>query len=73
MNYKLFFLSLLLIPSFTGIVYGHTVDGVGDYRIEIGWMNEPVVSGETNALELLCESTYCLSRYPYSLRMCFDF
>ncbi|MGB1378135.1 MAG: hypothetical protein ACPHDW_02300 [Nitrosopumilus sp.] len=52
MNYKLFFLSLLLIPSFTGIVYGHTVDGIGDYRIEIGWMNEPVVSGETNALEL---------------------
>jgi hypothetical protein len=43
---------LLLIPSFSGIVYAHTVDAVGEYRIEIGWMNEPVVSGDTNGLEL---------------------
>ena len=52
MKYIFLILSLLLIPSFTGIVYAHTVDAVGEYRIEIGWMNEPVVSGETNALEL---------------------
>ncbi|MFB5608508.1 MAG: hypothetical protein ACE5RG_10470, partial [Candidatus Nitrosomaritimum yanchengensis] len=32
--------------------FGHTVDSVGDYRLEIGWMNEPVVSGETNGIEL---------------------
>ena len=43
---------LLIILGSTGIAYGHTVDSVGDYRVEIGWMNEPVVSGETNALEL---------------------
>ena len=30
----------------------HTVDAVGEYRIEIGWMTEPVVSGETNGIEL---------------------
>ena len=52
MKYHFLFLSLLLIPSFAGIAYGHTVDAVGEYRVEIGWMNEPVVSGETNALEL---------------------
>ena len=52
MKYILLILSLLLIPSFAGIAYGHTVDAVGEYRVEIGWMNEPVVSGETNALEL---------------------
>ena len=52
MSYKLLLLSLLLIPSFAGIAYGHTVDAVGEYRIEIGWMNEPVMSGETNGLEL---------------------
>ena len=52
MKYILLILSLLLIPSFAGITYGHTVDAVGEYRVEIGWMNEPVVSGETNALEL---------------------
>ena len=52
MNYKFLLLSLLLIPSFAGIAYGHTVDAVGEYRVEIGWMNEPVISGETNGLEL---------------------
>ncbi|MDC0329513.1 hypothetical protein OAN18_01325, partial [Nitrosopumilus sp.] len=52
MKYTFLLLSLLLIPSFTEIVYAHTVDAVGEYRIEIGWMNEPVMSGETNGLEL---------------------
>ena len=52
MKYIFLILTLLLIPSFAGIAYGHTVDAVGEYRVEIGWMNEPVVSGETNALEL---------------------
>ncbi|MGB1428959.1 MAG: hypothetical protein ACPG6Z_00555 [Nitrosopumilus sp.] len=52
MNYKFLLLSLLFIPSFAGIAYGHTVDAVGEYRVEIGWMNEPVISGETNGLEL---------------------
>ena len=42
---------MLLIPGLVGTVYGHTVDAVGEYRVEIGWMNEPVVSGETNAIE----------------------
>ena len=44
-------LFLLIVPSLVGIAYGHTVDSVGEYRVEIGWMNEPVVSGETNAIE----------------------
>ena len=52
MKYYFLLFSLLLIPIFSGIAYGHTVDAVGEYRVEIGWMNEPVVSGETNALEL---------------------
>ena len=52
MKYHFLLLSLLLIPSFAGIAYGHTVDAVGEYRIEIGWMNEPVMSGDTNGLEL---------------------
>jgi len=52
MKYNFLLLSLLIIPTFTGIAYAHTVDAVGEYRIEIGWMNEPVMSGETNGLEL---------------------
>lgn len=43
---------ILLLPTFVGTVYAHTIDSVGDYRLEIGWMNEPVVSGETNGIEL---------------------
>ena len=52
MKYTFLILSLLLIPSVSGIAYAHTVDAVGEYRIEIGWMNEPVMSGDTNGLEL---------------------
>jgi len=48
---KLLFSSLLIIPFFSGIAYGHTIDSIGEYRVEIGWMNEPVVSGDTNAIE----------------------
>ena len=36
---------------FSGIAHAHTIDSVSQYRVEIGWMNEPVVSGETNAIE----------------------
>ena len=51
MKYQLI-LFLLIIPGFFGVAFAHTVDSVGDYRLEIGWMNEPVVSGETNGIEL---------------------
>ena len=44
-------LLLLIMPFFSGIAFAHTIDSVGEYRVEIGWMNEPVVSGETNAIE----------------------
>ncbi|MDH3395444.1 MAG: hypothetical protein OEL52_04730 [Nitrosopumilus sp.] len=49
LNFLMIF--LLIVPGLAGIAYGHTVDSVGEYRVEIGWMNEPVVSGETNAIE----------------------
>ena len=52
MKLKLLTFLLLVIPSLVLTAEGHTVDSVGDYRVEIGWMNEPVVSGETNAIEL---------------------
>ena len=51
MKLKLLMIFLLIIPSLAGIAHGHTIDSVGEYRVEIGWMNEPVVSGETNAIE----------------------
>ena len=48
---KFLMLFLLIIPGLVGIANAHTMDAVGEYRVEIGWMNEPVVSGETNAIE----------------------
>ncbi|MDH3191225.1 MAG: hypothetical protein OEM18_00860 [Nitrosopumilus sp.] len=52
MNYTNILLTLLMIPGLVGMAFGHTVDSVGEYRLEIGWMNEPVVSYETNGIEL---------------------
>lgn len=52
LNVKGVLVVLLLIPGLSGLAYAHTVDSVGEYRVEIGWMNEPVVSNETNAIEL---------------------
>lgn len=43
---------VLLLPTLIGSAFAHTVDSVGEYRVEIGWMNEPVVSYETNGIEL---------------------
>ena len=42
---------MIFAPGLIGFAHAHTVDAVGEYRVEIGWMNEPVVSGETNAIE----------------------
>ncbi len=42
---------LALAPA--GAAYAHTVDAIDNkYRVEIGWLNEPVVSGDTNSIEL---------------------
>ena len=43
---------MLVVPGLILTADAHTIDSVGEYRVEIGWMNEPVVSGETNAIEL---------------------
>lgn len=45
-------LALAAATALLPAAHAHTIDAVGDYRIEIGWMNEPVVSGETNGIEL---------------------
>ena len=52
MNYKILLLISFFLPSLFITAYAHTIDSVGEYRLEIGWMNEPVVSGETNGIEL---------------------
>lgn len=39
---------LVCIPA----AHAHQTDSVGPYRIQIGWMYEPAVSGEPNGIEL---------------------
>ena len=68
MKLNFLILSLLVIPGFAGIAYGHTVDTVGEYRVEIGWMNEPVVSGETNAIEFYVSPLIPCSDIPEPLK-----
>ena len=41
---------LVMSPILVSNAFGHQVDAVGDYRIEIDWKNWPVVSGEANAI-----------------------
>jgi hypothetical protein len=52
LNFKNLVLLSLIILGLFGTAFGHTIDSVDKYRLEIGWMNEPVVSGETNGIEL---------------------
>lgn len=61
-------LLLLVIPGSVGIAFGHTVDAVGEYRVEIGWMNEPVVSGETNAVEFYVSPLVPCPEIPESIK-----
>jgi len=68
MKLKIFFLFLLIIPSLSGIAYGHTIDAVGEYRVEIGWMNEPVVSGETNAIEFYASPLETCPQIPETIK-----
>lgn len=52
MNFKNLLLFFLITLGLVNTAFGHTVDSVDKYRLEIGWMNEPVVSKETNGIEL---------------------
>lgn len=53
MKRKFLLVTLLLLPAMFVNVYAHTIDSIDEkYRIEIGWMNEPVVTGETNGIEV---------------------
>ena len=46
-------LAALALIAISQDAYAHTIDSIDNkYRIEIGWMNEPVVSGEGNGIEL---------------------
>ena len=59
---------MIFVPGLIGIAHAHTVDAVGEYRVEIGWMNEPVVSGETNAIEFYASPLITCPEIPESIK-----
>ncbi len=64
---RLVIAALLALPLlFTG-ASAHTIDAVGEYRLEIGWMNEPVVSGETNGIELHVSTLVPCPQIPHAM------
>ncbi len=48
----LLLVAFVFIPFIISNAYAHTVDSAGPYRLEIGWINEPAVSQETNGISL---------------------
>ena len=50
MKFMILLAILVMSPILASNAFGHQVDSVGDYRIEIDWKNWPVVSGEANAI-----------------------
>ena len=46
-------LVIFFMATLVPVVSAHQIDSVGEeYRIQIGWMREPAVSGESNGIEL---------------------
>ena len=45
-------LCLILAFSFYGLARAHGEAAVGDYQLEYGWVSEPPVVGQTNAIML---------------------
>ena len=53
MHFKLLFLLIaVLIFTLPNVAFAHTSEVVGDYKIEIGWVNEPPIAKVPNAIEI---------------------
>ncbi len=48
----LFLFTVASLPILTGSAFAHTSDVAGDYKLEIGWHDEPPVVGMDNAITL---------------------
>ena len=46
-------LALVIVTMSFGNAYAHTMEVVGDYKIEIGWDEEPPIQGIENSIELV--------------------
>jgi len=50
-------ISVLIILAFAitliGSAYAHKAEVIGDYKIEVGWKDEPPIAGQENAIEII--------------------
>jgi hypothetical protein len=54
MNAKVALLAVVVLSlSLMTNAYAHKAQVVGDYKIEVGWKNEPPIVGKKNAIEIL--------------------
>jgi hypothetical protein len=46
-------LAFVIMSTSYGVAYAHTMDVAGDYKLEIGWDDEPPIQGIENAIEVV--------------------
>ena len=47
------FMAIMILSMSLGTAYAHNMEVVGDYKIEIGWDQEPPIQGIQNAIEFV--------------------
>ena len=47
------FMAIMILSMSLGTAYAHNMEVVGDYKIEIGWDQEPPIQGIKNAIEFV--------------------
>ena len=50
-------MSSLMSVSIINDAFAHKDQMIGDYKVSIGWKNEPPVAGISNAIEIVVEIT----------------
>lgn len=48
-----FIVTFILATGLVGNSYAHKAEVIGDYKIEVGWKEEPPIAGQKNAIEII--------------------
>ena len=48
-----FFVVCAIAIGLVGNVFAHKGEVIGDYKVEVGWENEPPIAGQKNAIEII--------------------
>jgi hypothetical protein len=53
MKYIILTIFVILTTGSFGLAYGHVAQVVGDFKLDVGWQNEPPQVGVKNAIEVV--------------------